>query len=334
MSIWLAFATMAVMELINLKLARIWIWNGVLPLLTIVLFCIGMTQLTAGRSIVAYIWLTILGISVALVVFFVLWVGRSLLRSVLRTWHENGYGLVNKTIMVILVGSLGLGIMCGMVYGLGYLSWLRPILTLGLLVAAYFAFWWFAFSIGFVLYLQMQQVNLSTTYLLVLGAKLDHGQAVSSTLRTRINTSLRFAQQHKIEPLFVMSGGQGSDERRPEAIVMRQYVVDKGYPSQMILVETESTSTWENMVNSKRLLLERKIALEPGAFVTSDYHLYRAAMLAQKAGMPTRGIAGRTDPAYFWQAYMREYFAIMYHAMHGHLLCIVLLLLIGSAFVF
>lgn len=334
MSIWLAFATVGMIELINLKLARIWIWNGVLPLLTIVLFCIGMTRLTAGHTIVMYSWLTILGIGVTLVFLFVLWVARSLLRSVLHTWHEHGYGLVNKTIMAILVGSLGLVSMCSVVYGFGYLSWLQPSLTLGLLVAGYFAFWWFAFGIGFVLYLNMQQVNLPISYLLVLGAKLDRGQVVSDTLRTRINTSLRFVQQHKIEPLFVMSGGQGSDERRPEAIAMRQYVVDKGYPSQMILVETESTSTWENMVNSKRLLLEEKIALGSGAFVTSDYHLYRAAMLAQKVGMPTQGIAGRTDPTYFWQAYMREYFAIMYHAKHWHLVGLLLLILIGSAFVF
>lgn len=102
----------------------------------------------------------------------------------------------------------------------------------------------------------------------------------------------------------------------------------------MILVETESASTWENMVNSKRLLLEEKIALGSGAFVTSDYHLYRAAMLAQKAGMPTQGIAGRTNSTYFWQAYMCEYFAIMYHAKHWHLVCLLLLILIGSAFAF
>lgn len=204
MSIWLALATVGMIELINLKLARIWVWNGVLPLLTIVLFCIGMTRLTAGHTIVMYSWLTILGIGVTLVFLFVLWVTRSLLRSVLHTWHEYGYGLVNKTIMAILVGSLGLVSMCSVVYGFGYLSWLKPSLTL-----------------GFVLYLNMQQVNLPISYLLVLGAKLDRGQVVSDTLRTRINTSLRFVQQHKIEPLFVMSGGQGSDKRWPEAIAMR-----------------------------------------------------------------------------------------------------------------
>lgn len=51
-----------------------------------------------------------------------------------------------------------------------------------------------------------------------------------------------------------MSGGQGSDEKLPEAVAMKEYAVAQGVPEGEILVETNSTTTYENMKFSKEIM--------------------------------------------------------------------------------
>lgn len=50
-----------------------------------------------------------------------------------------------------------------------------------------------------------------------------------------------------------MSGGQGADEPRPEAEAMREYAMEKGYPAELVLTETQSKNTKENFLYSKRV---------------------------------------------------------------------------------
>lgn len=49
-----------------------------------------------------------------------------------------------------------------------------------------------------------------------------------------------------------MSGGKGTDEKVAEAIAMKQYALEKGIPERDILVETNSTTTLENMLFQKK----------------------------------------------------------------------------------
>ena len=51
-----------------------------------------------------------------------------------------------------------------------------------------------------------------------------------------------------------MSGGQGPDEDRTEASVMHDYLEQHGIDATRIIIEDQSTSTYENLVFSKELL--------------------------------------------------------------------------------
>jgi len=45
---------------------------------------------------------------------------------------------------------------------------------------------------------------------------------------------------------IIVSGGQGANEPYPEAVAMKEYLVNKGIPEEKILNENKSTSTREN----------------------------------------------------------------------------------------
>ena len=103
----------------------------------------------------------------------------------------------------------------------------------------------------------------------MLGAAV-HGRELSNTLAGRLAVAVTY---HERSPssLIVVSGGQGPQEEIPEAVAMRQYLLDHGVPDDHIIVEDRSTSTEENFRNSRLLLDER---LTPGysvAFVTDEF---------------------------------------------------------------
>lgn len=111
-------------------------------------------------------------------------------------------------------------------------------------------------------------------------------------------------------PVIVTSGGQGEDEPRPEAEAMAEYLVERGTPPEVILVEAESRTTQENLVNTAQLLAERGIT-GPVAVVTNNYHAFRAAMMMRKAGVAGYALGAPTADYYWPSATIREYLAIL-----------------------
>ncbi|MEO8131121.1 MAG: YdcF family protein [Bryobacteraceae bacterium] len=74
----------------------------------------------------------------------------------------------------------------------------------------------------------------------------------------------------------------GSDPQSPVATLMADFLKSQGVPAAAIHVETRSNSTRENATFSKPLLDQL-----PGTRVllTSDYHMYRAVRVFEKAGI-------------------------------------------------
>lgn len=144
---------------------------------------------------------------------------------------------------------------------------------------------------------------------IVLGAAV-HGSELSNTLVGRLNAAMAYHESNP-QALIVVSGGQGPQEDLPEAVAMRQYLVDKGIPSELIVVEDRSTSTEENFAFSKSLLDQRLGSGYTVVFVTDEFHVYRAEQIAGAAGLTAHHVSSRT-PWYFWPAnYLRETVAVI-----------------------
>jgi uncharacterized SAM-binding protein YcdF (DUF218 family) len=124
--------------------------------------------------------------------------------------------------------------------------------------------------------------------------------------------------------VLIVSGGKGNDERVPEAEAMASYLVGRGFPAHLIVREDQSRNTEENLRFSKAIMDERR----PGGscvIVTSDYHAFRAAILARQLHVQGQVTGARVAGYYRPSALLREFAALfMRHRMVHAAVCAVL----------
>ena len=147
-------------------------------------------------------------------------------------------------------------------------------------------------------------------YIIVLGAAL-HGDKVSPILASRLDKAVQQYKRWGKDALFITSGGQGKNELVSEAVAMKQYMIDKyNIAADKIITETESTSTYENMLFSKKII-DKKLGKSRGIFVTNNFHVLRASMYATKVELNAVGVGSSTAFYYVPNAFTREFIGIL-----------------------
>lgn len=188
----------------------------------------------------------------------------------------------------------------------------------------------FYLFVNFVVFLastllyQFYYPKYNQDYLIVLGAGLMNGETVTPLLAKRVDRAIQFylAQRTKTgHPLkLVMSGGQGPDEKVPEAVAMKQYACEQGILESDVLLEANSTTTYENMRFSKELIENQGIENPRVLFVSNNYHIFRAGMFAHQAKLPAEGIGCKTAFYYLPNATLREFAAILLMHKRAHMI--------------
>lgn len=133
----------------------------------------------------------------------------------------------------------------------------------------------------------------SCDYMVVLGAKVrEDGPSVS--LWDRIHGAADYLKTHP-EVICIVSGGQGPDEHMTEAQAMFDELTKLGIDPSRIWLEDKATSTWENL-NFSLDIIQEKTGTRPEKIgvVSSEYHLLRASLFAQKCGVEFVGIPAET----------------------------------------
>ncbi len=126
-------------------------------------------------------------------------------------------------------------------------------------------------------------VSFSEDAVIVLGAGI-HGETPSRILRERLDVAIDYYNRNN-DVLIIVSGGRGPQEDITEALAMERYLLNKGIPATAIIKEEGSTSTSENFKNSKQIL-EKQFGTEYSvAFISNEYHIYRAKGIAENNGL-------------------------------------------------
>ena len=146
----------------------------------------------------------------------------------------------------------------------------------------------------------------SNEYAIILGAKVN-GEKPSLTLRYRLEEALAYAESHP-DVKFILSGGQGPDEDIAEGEAMRRFLTGYGVQEEMLLLETESTSTYENILYSKKLLPEDVYEI---TIITSDFHLARARKIAENLNLQTDALPAKTPQSVEAKHHIRERLALI-----------------------
>ena len=94
---------------------------------------------------------------------------------------------------------------------------------------------------------------------------------------------------------------------------MARGLTQRGIPASRLILEEASTSTAENFAWSRELLERRGVDTETAAIavVTSDFHCFRAHLIAQRAGLKVLDIPAESGwPLLDANYYAREFFAL------------------------
>lgn len=152
-------------------------------------------------------------------------------------------------------------------------------------------------------------------YVIIHGAGLLGGDRVSKLLADRLDKAIEVYQMAPVPPVLIPSGGKGSDETISEAEAMAGYLQEKGIPADRIIREDQSTTTFENLANSKAII-DAQGGSRHTALVTSNYHVYRALRYCHRIGLKCVGIGSHVAFYYWPSALIREFIAV--HAEKKH----------------
>ena len=115
------------------------------------------------------------------------------------------------------------------------------------------------------------------------GPRCAHGFAASGQYNTclvaRVDQAVSLYKEH-FAPKLLMSGGTDKEDNKNEAEAMRTIALEAGVPSVDILMEKESTSTYENLAFSQKIMNEA--GLHSAIIVTDPYVNARAGLVAAK----------------------------------------------------
>ena len=111
--------------------------------------------------------------------------------------------------------------------------------------------------------------------------------------------------------VFVPSGGKGNNEIIAEGVAIKNYLLKQGISKDEIIVEDKSKNTYENIKFSSELI--KKHNNNPNiAFSTTNFHVFRAGIIATKQNLLIEGIGSKTKAYFFINAFVREFIATLY----------------------
>ncbi len=149
-------------------------------------------------------------------------------------------------------------------------------------------------------------------YIIIHGSGLLGGNRVSPLLAGRIDKAIDLYHLGGKKAKLIASGGKGEDEIVSEAEAMQKYLLEKSVPYEDIIIEDKSTTTFENIIFSKKIIENRQEGKKYYClFVTSDYHVLRTSLIAKDANLIGEGVGSKTVWYYWITAFLREYVAII-----------------------
>lgn len=167
----------------------------------------------------------------------------------------------------------------------------------------------FAMIFSILMLRAMNNYPKQPNVLVVLGCKVK-GTQPSQMLQRRLDVTYKYLLGNP-EVVCIVTGGQGADEKIPEAQAMKDYLLRKGIKENRIFVEDKSTSTYENFEFSKDIIEVNNLGNNI-TIVTDGFHQYRASIIAKKLGFSSKSLPVDTKTYLMPTYWVREWFGIAY----------------------
>lgn len=148
-------------------------------------------------------------------------------------------------------------------------------------------------------------------YAIVLGAAVQDNGTASRIMRNRLAAAMEFMEKNP-QAKVILSGGQGGDEPETEAKCMYDTLVSMGADPKRLILEDQSHTTRENLMNSMEIIRKNGGTEHGIALITSEFHQRRAAYIADSLDIETCAVSAHTDRWFYRVNYtLREVFAFV-----------------------
>jgi uncharacterized SAM-binding protein YcdF (DUF218 family) len=193
----------------------------------------------------------------------------------------------------------------------GYIIKIKPlriivtvIIVLGVLSFAFIETLIIASADG---HLPGEEVN----FVIVPGCGIFPDGRLTLTLIHRLDIARQYLDDHP-GAVCIVSGGQGENEPKPEAVAMKEYLFSRNIDASRIVIEPNSYNTKENMAFSADLMQTLYPEREMSAVVvTNGFHIFRSVKLAEHSGIKAYGLPAPTPWYVAINDYLREYIGII-----------------------
>ncbi|MEA4869247.1 hypothetical protein SDC9_97997 [bioreactor metagenome] len=256
-----------------------------------------------------------------------------------RVWRKRGHAfsalrevflilgvvLIVETLIISTLSNYNLGVILPAFFGvpLVFLAFMLPRMQKGFLL---FLKWLialcYAVAIGIFLvcgFLMIRAAgegaHVEADAIIVLGAAV-HGDKVTWVLENRLNTAMDYLEAHP-RAICIVSGGQGAGESVTEASAMKKYMVERNVDPSRIFTEERAKNTKENFEYSKIIVDEQLGNNARIAFVTTNFHVYRAGQVARAQGVNAVGIPAEDVWYLRLNNFLRECVGICVYALRG-----------------
>ena len=117
---------------------------------------------------------------------------------------------------------------------------------------------------------------------IILGASVHADGKLSPILQDRVETAYQLYRQNKIEN-FLISGDHRTDDY-DEVNSIKNYLLEKGVPSQDIILDHSGFDTYDSMFRAKAVF-----EIEDAIVITQKFHLPRSLYIAKNLDASYRG---------------------------------------------
>lgn len=119
---------------------------------------------------------------------------------------------------------------------------------------------------------------------IVFGAQVLPGDRLSVALANRVEAGIALYRAGKVETLLMTGDGREANYNEPEA--MRDYALERGVPSEAILIDRAGLRTYDSCYRARSVF---GIDADQAIVVTQEYHLPRAIFTCGRMGVSVIG---------------------------------------------
>lgn len=119
--------------------------------------------------------------------------------------------------------------------------------------------------------------------MLVLGAGIINNERPTLMLKDRLDKSIELYKKGMSKKI-IMSGDHSSKNHN-EVIIMKNYAIERGIPSEDIFMDHAGFCTYDSIYRAKEIFGVKEMII-----VTQKYHLYRSIFIANFLGLKAYGI--------------------------------------------